>query len=617
MRLPAAILVLLVMLAGAGLSYVGAIAAVNVVEDSSEVGVRAALDGNDLGWAEVQANGLQVLLTGTAPSEALRFKALSTAGGVVDAARVVDGLDITKAEALKAPKFSIEILRNDSGISLIGLIPRSVEKNALIAEFSNAADGANVTDLLESSDFATPQGWGKALEFAIVSAGLLKRSKISMSADLVSVTAVADSAEEKATAEAELFLVLPTGLGVELQISAPRPVITPFTLRFLIDEDGVRFDACSADDLAAVELITDAAKAAGHADEVNCKIGLGVPSPSWGEAAAQAISALDEIGTGVVTLSDVDIDLIASERTSQEVFDNVIGELENSLPDLFSLHAKLLQQEEAQDLGPPEFIATLSPEGQVQLRGRLPDTLAREAVASYAKAHFAGGQTYMAARLDPNLPSGWPIRTMIALEALAMLNSGSVVVEPDGISLRGRTGDKEAKFNISKLLSEQLGQGQRIDLDVSYIETLDPSTFIPTPEECLADIRAAAAEIQIKFEPSSATITQQAQPTMDRLAEILLKCGPIRLEVQGHTDSQGRESMNLTLSQSRAEAVIEELMNRRILVSNVVAKGYGEATPIADNDTEEGREANRRIEFHLFDPSEALAAEEPEGESNE
>ena len=379
----------------------------------------------------------------------------------------------------------------------------------------------------------------------------------------------------------------------------------------------MRFDACSADDLAAVELITEAAKSAGHADEVNCTIGLGVPSPSWGEAAAQAISALDEIGTGFVTLSDVDIDLIASERTSQDVFDKVVGELENGLPDLFSLHAKLLQKEEAQDLGPPEFIATLSPEGQVQLRGRLPDELARNAVAGYAKAHFAGGQTYMAARIDPNLPSGWPIRTMIALEALAMLNSGSVVVEPNAISLRGRTGDKDAKFNISKLLSEQLGQGQRIDLDVSYIETLDPSTFIPTPEECLADIRTAAAEVQIKFEPSSATITQQAQPTMDRLAEILLKCGPIRLEVQGHTDSQGRESMNLTLSQSRAEAVIEELMNRRILVSNVIANGYGEAKPIADNDTEEGREANRRIEFHLFDPSAIVSAEEPEGESNE
>ena len=104
---------------------------------------------------------------------------------------------------------------------------------------------------------------------------------------------------------------------------------------------------------------------------------------------------------------------------------------------------------------------------------------------------------------------------------------------------------------------------------------------------------------------------------MDRIAEILLTCGPIRLEIQGYTDSQGRESMNLTLSQSRAEAVIEELMNRRILVSNVIATGYGEVRPIADNETEEGREANRRIEFHLYDPANIATPEDTEGESNE
>jgi len=547
----------------------------------------------------------------------MRFKALSTAGGVVDAARVVDGLDVEQAKALKAPQFSIEILRNDSGISLIGLIPSEQDRNALISAFSDAAGGSNVADLLESSDFASPDGWTKATEFVVQTAGLLPRSKISMTAEYIEISAVADSAQEKQAAEDKIFQFLPSGIQVELKISAPRPVITPFTLRFVKGSAGAQFDACSADDEPALRMIRDAAIAAGYKGDFNCTIGLGVPTASWGEAAVQAIAALDEIGLGVLTMSDVDIDLIASERTSQEVFDNVVGELENSLPELFSLHAKLLKIEEAQDLGPPEFVATLSPEGQVQLRGRLPDSLARASVESFANAHFAGGNTYMAARIDPNLPTGWPVRTMIALEALAQLDSGSVVVEPDNILLKGRTGNKDARFEISRMLSDQLGQGQQFDLDVTYVAMLDPSTFIPTPEECLADIRTAASEIQIKFEPSSATITQEAQPTMDRIAEILLKCGPLNLEIQGHTDSQGRESMNLTLSQSRAEAVIEELMNRRILVSSIVAKGYGEAQPIADNDAEEGREANRRIEFHLLESTQGKTSETPEGESNE
>ena len=154
----------------------------------------------------------------------------------------------------------------------------------------------------------------------------------------------------------------------------------------MVDENGARFDACSADDAAAVSMIETAAKTAGLLGEVDCTIGLGVPSPSWGEAASQAIMGLGEIGAGSVTLSDVDVHLIAFDTVPQDVFDTVVGELENSLPDLFSLHPELLKKEDVQDLGPPEFTATLSPEGQVQLRGRLPDNRSRDAVESYAKA---------------------------------------------------------------------------------------------------------------------------------------------------------------------------------------------------------------------------------------
>ena len=63
--------------------------------------------------------------------------------------------------------------------------------------------------------------------------------------------------------------------------------------------------------------------------------------------------------------------------------------------------------------------------------------------------------------------------------------------------------------------------------------------------------------------------------------------------------------MNEQLSQARADAVLNAIMARRVLVSNLSARGYGESRPIADNDTEEGRELNRRIEFRLVAADEA------------
>ncbi|MBC7145649.1 MAG: OmpA family protein [Thioclava marina] len=90
------------------------------------------------------------------------------------------------------------------------------------------------------------------------------------------------------------------------------------------------------------------------------------------------------------------------------------------------------------------------------------------------------------------------------------------------------------------------------------------------------------------------------------------------MEVAGYTDNQGREEMNLQLSQERAQAVIRGLLDRGILIGNLVAKGYGEDQPIASNDTEEGREENRRIEFVLLDetPVDEGETSAPDGASD-
>ncbi|MEZ5912619.1 MAG: OmpA family protein [Paracoccaceae bacterium] len=105
-------------------------------------------------------------------------------------------------------------------------------------------------------------------------------------------------------------------------------------------------------------------------------------------------------------------------------------------------------------------------------------------------------------------------------------------------------------------------------------------------------------------------IDSSAAVTLDTVAEELKKCGEVRMEIGGHTDSQGRDEMNLQLSQSRAEAVLVALMDRRVPVSNLSAKGYGESVPVGDNETEEGRETNRRIEFTLITDENADAADE-------
>ncbi|MBY5931569.1 OmpA family protein [Tateyamaria omphalii] len=602
MRLSSLLIIVATFSVAAILALVTANLSVQMIEESSEIGVRDALDDEGMTWAEVEADGLQVTLAGIAPTEAVRFAAISTAGRVVDAARVIDDMQVEAAAAIAPPRFSAELLRNDAGLSIIGLIPAATDRAAVIDRITAIAGDTPVTDLIEVADYPAPDGWNDALGFSLAAMERLPRAKVSVEAGRVSIRAITDSAEEKTNLETQLNRAAPPGLRVALDIAAPRPVITPFTLRLVKDAAGTRFDACSADTEAARTRIVSAAMAAGLTGSGTCTVGMGVPSPKWSLAVEQAIGALNTLGAGAVTFSDADITLIAAEGTPQADFDRVVGELENALPPVFALYAKLPETVDPNQ-GPPEFVATLSPEGLVQLRGRISDENLRSLVDSYAQAAFGTDSVYTATRIVDDLPANWPVRVLTGLESLAQLSNGAVTVTPDTLTVSGNTGNPKASTNIATLLASKLGEAEEFDIRVTYQEKLDPVAALPTPDECESEIAEILSASKITFEPGNATIDASALGTMDDIAEVLRQCGDIRLEIQGHTDSQGREEMNLNLSQARAQSVLNELRARRVLTSTYSAKGYGEVDPIADNDTEEGREANRRIEFKLIRPT--------------
>ncbi|MFU8863996.1 MAG: OmpA family protein [Rhodobacterales bacterium] len=600
MRLSAIAIVTLTFFSAAGLCLVAAGFAVKAIESNSESGVRLALDDNNLPWAEVQANGLQVLLTGTAPSEALRFKALSTAGGIVDSARVIDGMEIKDSGSVRPPRFSVEILRNESGVSLIGLVPAATDRETLVGRLAAVAGQAQVTDLLETADYPVPDQWERSLAFGIRALESMPRSKISIAADRVSITAMADSAEARRQLEVELARRVPTGVRLVLDISAPRPVITPFNLRFLISEGRGRFDACSADTTEAQTRILAAARSAGMEDRGSCTIGLGVPSPNWARAVEQSIAALAEIGAGSITFTDADITLLAEEGTDQALFDRVVGELESRLPDVFALNAVLPVPEVSPSAGEIAFTAVLSESGEVQLRGRIGDETSRSIMENFAKARFGSDSVMSAVRSDNTLTDGWTVRVLAGLEALSKLSNGATRVTENSLSISGTTGNERASGLIAALLVDKLGEAADFTINVTYDETLDPIAALPTPEECIARINKIIETRKINFEPGSDTPDAAAGGIISDIADVLKSCGELPLEISGHTDSQGRAEMNQRLSEARALAVLNELRTRRVLTSTITSVGYGMEQPIADNATEEGREANRRIEFRLL-----------------
>lgn len=106
---------------------------------------------------------------------------------------------------------------------------------------------------------------------------------------------------------------------------------------------------------------------------------------------------------------------------------------------------------------------------------------------------------------------------------------------------------------------------------------------------------------QTAFDFDSAVIKPGFYTTMDKIANILLHYGKTQLTIIGHTDNVGTEQYNQALSERRAKAVNDYLINKGVLIQRLAYVGRGETAPRASNTTEEGRHLNRRVEI-LVEP---------------
>ncbi|HUR67454.1 MAG TPA: OmpA family protein [Chitinophagaceae bacterium] len=152
---------------------------------------------------------------------------------------------------------------------------------------------------------------------------------------------------------------------------------------------------------------------------------------------------------------------------------------------------------------------------------------------------------------------------------------------------------KDYAFNINR-------KGYLFYSDNFFLAGLSPdSTYkkdIPlTPIEANASVVLK----NIFFDVNKFDLKPTSQAELDKLVQLFNENPTLRVEISGHTDNVGKPADNLTLSNNRAKAVVEYLVSKNIAVSRLMAKGYGETKPIAENKTEEGRGQNRRTEMKV------------------
>ena len=146
--------------------------------------------------------------------------------------------------------------------------------------------------------------------------------------------------------------------------------------------------------------------------------------------------------------------------------------------------------------------------------------------------------------------------------------------------------------------------GREMDKQAAEIEQTVPDAKVERVGEGI--VVEFSSAVLFGFDQSDLSV--EAKANLDKLVKVLNTYPDTNIEVQGHTDSQGSENYNQNLSVKRATSVSDYLVANQITAGRITTKGFGETMPEYDNETEEGRAQNRRVEF-LITANEKTVAE--------
>lgn len=195
-----------------------------------------------------------------------------------------------------------------------------------------------------------------------------------------------------------------------------------------------------------------------------------------------------------------------------------------------------------------------------------------------------------------------------------VINSAGLPYEGDKIYFVGQTSkktfsgisDAQGKFTID-LPSDQVYDiriksiGEEIEYNELGIPELKEGEEL---EDAVLVITYEAPKTytlsSIQFETSKSGLKPESYAILDDIAEMMTLKPSMKIQIGGHTDSDGDEVANLVLSQQRADAVKNYLIKKGISAKRIIALGFGETKPIADNSTAEGKAKNRRTEIKVL-----------------
>ena len=571
--------------ASAILTAAGGLAKFTPVEEDlgTRSGETLTTDGQP--WAGVSFAGREATVRGTAPTPEERDAALRAVEGVWGVRSVRDETALLPI----ASPYRLLIEKAGNGLQLSGVVPREAARTAFTDKAKAMVGISSVKDGLTLGRGA-PEGFAVAYDNGLKILAVLAGGTYEIVDSTLSVSGEAADSEAYDKAMALVADGAPSGFSFgKVDILAPE--VTPFTWSATRTAEGIVLSGYVPDDetrkalVAAAEglglgPVTDDMKAArGAADGFS-------PLATYG---VSRLALLDVGGTASLSGNAL---TLSGEATSQDAFAALLAGA--GAADLSA--AAITSSVPQPAISPYVWSATVDG-SKVTLDGYVPDEDTRKKVLALSGTKFGGFTIDDKMAIGPGAPGGFLPAITTALQGVSRLDGGTVSLSDQSITLKGSTFYAGALEAVKAYLAGHLPAG--FGADTAGLAVGAPGAPVSS-SECQALLSGMLQSRRILFETGKAAIREDSFGLLDNLVYLTQRCPDARVEIEGHTDSDGADDANQVLSEARAGAVVAYLRNAGVAADRLTAIGYGETRPVASNDSEEGKAQNRRIEFRVI-----------------
>ncbi len=535
-------------------------------------------------WAKVATiDGRDVTLTGTAPDPEQRVLAVASADRVFGV-RVV--ADETMVLPLASPYvFGFE--KVGTTVKVTGAVPSDAARADLLARAAKALPGATIVDETVTARGA-PSDWVARTDFALARVAQLKAGSFACTGDRCTIDGEPNDFATWEAIEQTLASALPPGMTIAADtLKTPAPPRWTFSAALAggrLVLDGFLPDA---DARARVLAAAKSAFPAGVEDRTRL-----APGARDGAVAAIdfTIASLAGLSEGGAKVDPAGYTILGKPK-DWATYVALEKTLKAGVPGGLPLVADGL----VAPVPVPYRLGLTAKGGTVTVEGFVPDSSAAERLLAALKANFATVEGVPT--VAPGAPSDF-LDTIVALVP-------SLSRFPDfGFDLADGSAKVTAAAPTAALGAQILAKIRGLLPKGYALAEGSAVTALPPPPQvdaatCQTVLENVQTREKILFDTGKASLREESIRVLDALVVASLECLSAHVLVEGHTDDEGEPDANMALSEARARAVVDYLVAGGIAPERLTATGFGEANPIAENTTAEGRQLNRRIEFRV------------------